>query len=57
MSNQATGWMCGVQFLAGQDISPHHNIQTGSGAYPASYPVGTRVLSSGVKWPGHEAAH
>jgi hypothetical protein len=57
MSNQATGWMPGVQFLAGQDISPHHNIQTGSGAYPASYPVGTRVLSSGVKWPGHEADH
>jgi hypothetical protein len=28
-----------------------------AGAHLASYPVDTGVLSSGVKWPGHEADH
>jgi hypothetical protein len=31
--------------------------QTGSGAHPASYPMGTGALSPGVKWPGREADH
>jgi len=39
------------------NISPHYSIQTGSGAYPASYPMGTRGLSLGVKWPGHKSDH
>jgi hypothetical protein len=49
--------MTRVWFLAGQDFSVHHSIQTSSGAHPASYPVGTRVLSVGVQWPGYEANH
>jgi hypothetical protein len=32
-----------------------HSVQTGSGAHPASYPVGTRTISSGVKRPMREA--
>jgi len=31
--------------------------QTGSGAHPASYPMGTRGLSLGVKRPGRESDH
>jgi hypothetical protein len=32
----------------------HHNVQIGSGAHPASCPVGTGVLSVEVKRPGRE---
>jgi hypothetical protein len=32
-------------------------FQTGSGAHPASYPMGTGALSPGVKRPGREADH
>jgi hypothetical protein len=32
-----------------------HNVQTGSGAHPASYSMGTEVSFSGVKRPEHEA--
>jgi hypothetical protein len=35
----------------------HHRIQNGSGAHPASYPMGTRGSSRGVKQPGREADH
>jgi hypothetical protein len=35
----------------GQDFSLVHNIQTGSGAHPASYP-----LVKGVLYPGGKAA-
>jgi hypothetical protein len=50
--------MIGVRFLAGAgNSSLQHHVQTGSGAHPASYPVGTRALSVGVKQPGHEADH
>jgi hypothetical protein len=38
-------------------FSLHHCVQTGSEAHPASYPMGTRALSLGVKWPGSEADH
>jgi hypothetical protein len=34
-----------------------HVVQTGSGAHPASYPVGTGGASPGVKRPGSEADH
>jgi hypothetical protein len=49
----ATGWTI-------SDLSPvrgweFFSTPTDSGAHPASYPVGTRVLSLGVKQPGHEA--
>jgi hypothetical protein len=32
-------------------------VQTGSGAHPASYPLGTDGYYSGVKRPGLEADH
>jgi hypothetical protein len=32
----------------------HHSVQNGSGANPASYSVGTRGLSLGVKRPERE---
>jgi hypothetical protein len=35
----------------------HHRIQNCSGAHPASYPMGTRFLSLGVKRPEREADH
>jgi hypothetical protein len=35
----------------------HHHVQNGSGADPASYPMGTRAVSLGVKRPGREADH
>jgi hypothetical protein len=38
------------------NFSLHHRVQNGSGAHPASYPMGTRD-SLGVKWPGREADH
>jgi hypothetical protein len=34
------------------NFSLHHRVQTGSGAQPYSYTMGTRV-----KWPGREADH
>jgi hypothetical protein len=35
-----------------QEFSLLHVVQTGSGIHPASYPVGTGDLSSGLKRPG-----
>jgi hypothetical protein len=32
--------------------NPHHRVQNGSGAHPASYPMGTRGSFPGVKRPG-----
>jgi hypothetical protein len=32
-----------------------HVVQTGSGAHPAFYPMGTWALTPGVKRQGHEA--
>jgi len=52
------GWTAGVQFPAEVgNFYPHHRVQTGSGAHPASYPVVTWLFPSGVKRPGHEADH
>jgi hypothetical protein len=45
-----------VRFLAGAGNFPlHHRVQNGSGAHPASYPMGTRGSFPGVKRPGREA--
>jgi hypothetical protein len=33
------------------------SVQTGSGTHPASYPMGTGAVSTGVKWQEHEAGH
>jgi hypothetical protein len=32
-----------------------HSVRTGSGAHPASCPLGTGGAVPGVKWQGHEA--
>jgi hypothetical protein len=54
------GWMTkGSEFESrwGQEFSLIHVIQTGSGAHPASYPMGTGALPPGVKRPKREADH
>jgi hypothetical protein len=55
-----TGWMLGggVRVRAETwNVSLHHRFQTVSGAYPASYSMGTRGSFPGVKRPGREANH
>jgi hypothetical protein len=47
----------GVLVPIGQQFSLLHVVQTGSGAHPASYPMGTGNSSPGVKRPGREADH
>jgi hypothetical protein len=42
---------------AAGNFSLHHRVQNGSGAHPASYPMGTRGFSLRVKRPGREAYH
>jgi hypothetical protein len=45
-----------VRFPAGAgNFSLHHRVQNGSGAHPASYPVGIGGSFRGVKRPGREA--
>jgi hypothetical protein len=55
-----TGWTIGgsgVRFPVGTgNFSLHHRVENGSGAHPASYPMGTSD-SLAVKWPGREADH
>jgi hypothetical protein len=51
---RVTGWAAWVRL---QDFSILHGIQTGSGAHPTSYPMGTRGSFPRVKWQGHEADH
>jgi hypothetical protein len=47
-----------VRFLVGaRNFSLYHHIQNGSGAHPASYPLGTRGSFTGGKAAGHEADH
>jgi hypothetical protein len=47
-----------VRFPVGAgNFSLHHRVQNGSGAHPASYPIGTGALSLGVKWLGRESDH
>jgi hypothetical protein len=47
-----------VRFPEGAgNFSLHHSVQNGFGAHPASYPMGTRDLSLGVKRPGREVDH
>jgi hypothetical protein len=40
-----------------RDFSVVSNVQTGYGAYPASYTMGSWGCFPGVKWQGHEADH
>jgi hypothetical protein len=45
-------WGSRVQFPVGTgNFSVHHHVHSGSGAHPASYPVGTRG-----SFPGGEVA-
>jgi hypothetical protein len=47
-----------VLFPAGAgNFSLHHRVQNGSGAHPASYPMGTGGSFPGVKRPGRRADH
>jgi hypothetical protein len=47
-----------VRFLAGAgNFSLHHRVQNGSGAHPASYPMGIRGPFPGGKAPEREADH
>jgi len=39
------------------NFSRHHRVQIGTGAHSASYPMGTRALSLGVKRSEREAEH
>jgi hypothetical protein len=39
------------------NFSLRHHVQTGSGAHPASYPVGTGGCFPGANRPVHEADH
>jgi len=39
------------------NFSLRHHVQTGSGAHPTSYPMGTGDSFLGVKWLGSEADH
>jgi hypothetical protein len=51
--------MIGFRVPAGaEELSLRNRIQTGSGAHPTSYPMGTgRLFPLGVKRPGREADH
>jgi hypothetical protein len=43
-------WLIEVRFLTeARDFSFLHSGEAGSGAHPASYPMGTGALSLGVK--------
>jgi hypothetical protein len=47
-----------VRFPAGAgNFSLNHRVQNGSWNHPASYPMGMRSLSLGVKRPECEADH
>jgi hypothetical protein len=52
-------WAIGVRSLTGsEDFSSSPCVQTGSGAHPASYPMGTGGSFSGGKVrPGRDADH
>jgi hypothetical protein len=39
------------------NFSFHHRVHTGSGAHPASYPMGARDSFPGVKRPGRKTDH
>jgi hypothetical protein len=59
----ATGYglddrMIGIRFPArAGNFSLRYHVQNGSGAHPASYPIGTGGSFPGGKRPGREADH
>jgi hypothetical protein len=57
-SNRLRAGRLGLESQQGQNFSLLHNVQTGSGARPASYPMDTGGDFPGrVKRPGREADH
>jgi hypothetical protein len=51
----ATCWTATVRFpLGARYFSVGHRVQRDSGTYSASYPMGTRTSSVGLKRPEHE---
>jgi hypothetical protein len=50
------GWMIRVPTGAG-NFSLHHRVQTGSGAYPASYPMDTRGSFPGGREDDHSSPY
>jgi hypothetical protein len=51
----ATGWtieVLGLDSRRGLGAALHHRVQNGSGAHPASYPMGTRGSFPGGKASG-----
>jgi hypothetical protein len=40
-----------------QELYFLYMLETGYGAYPSSYSVGTQSFSPGIRWPGCEADH
>jgi hypothetical protein len=60
--DKATGYLLddrGVEFESRycQEFSLLHIVQTGCGAHPASYQMGSGAFSPGVKRPEHEVDH
>jgi hypothetical protein len=55
------GWTIGIRGFDSRqgagNFSVLHFVQTGSGAHPAFYPMGTGALSPEVKRPRRETGH
>jgi hypothetical protein len=49
--------MAWVRFPAVKDFSPLRSVQTGSGAHPTFYPMGTGGFLPGIKRPERETDH
>jgi hypothetical protein len=54
---RATGWTARVRFPERQNFNLLYSVQAGSGARPASYPMGTGGDFPGVERPRSEADH
>jgi len=55
LQQPSVSWTVEVRIQAGtRGIYVCRTAQTGSGSYPHCYSVGSRILTLGVKWPGHE---
>jgi hypothetical protein len=56
LGHRLDDWGSRVRFPVGAgNFSLHHRVQNGSGAHPASYPMGTEAHIPGVKRPDREA--
>jgi hypothetical protein len=49
------GYVLEARYIPSGKRSYFHNIQTGSGAQPAYYTMGTEALPPGKKWQKREA--